>query len=212
MKVNTKQGLVEVPQWEIPDEHDDPFLLFAKSRGFDPDFLASFGVHLAGQDEDKTGWVAIPYPHLSGVWHVRYRNVGTEGPKYFAPAGSSTHLYNPLHLGPNADEVWFAEGEFDTLALIAAGQPAIGIPGARVAKKVFASEWRLLFDSAQVVVGFDPDEAGEAASVRLAQAFAPRSTVFNRYPDGVGDWNDWWRTDPDGMIASLERFREGWGL
>ena len=212
MKVKTKRGWVSAPEWEVPDDHDDPFREFANSRGLDPDFLAEHGVHLAGDSEQKPGWIAIPYPHLSGVWHVRFRNPGVDGPKYWAAPGSGTHLYNPLHLGPNADEVWFAEGEFDTLSLIAAGYPAIGIPGASIAKKVFASEWRLLFDTAQVVVGFDPDETGEAAAVRFGQAFAPRSTIFERYPEGVADWNDWWRQDPDGMKESLERFREGWGL
>ena len=212
MRVKTRAGWVSAPEWEIPDEHDDPFRDFAASRGFDPQFLSRFGVSLAGEESPKPGWIAIPYAHLSGVWHVRYRNPGSEGPKYWAEPGSGTHLYNPLHLGPNADEVWFAEGEFDTLSLIAAGLPAIGIPGASIAKKVFASEWRLLFDTAQIVVAFDPDETGEAAAVRLGQAFAPRSTIFNKYPDGVADLNDWWQQDPDGMKEVLVRFREGWGL
>ena len=211
MKVKKRAIFEQPPTWTIPETHDEQFAQFADSRNLPANLLSQHGVHVS--DNTRPGWIAIPYPHLSGIWHTRYRApLGHDGPKYWQPKGTSVHLYNPLHLGPNADEVWFAEGEMDTLTLIAADLPAIGIPGASSAKNVFASEWKLLFDTATIVVAFDNDDAGQKAGLRVAAAFAPHSHIFNRYPDGMNDWNEWWVDDADGMRQTLRRFREENGL
>ncbi len=164
----------------------------------------------------------IPYLNMTGYWYDRGRLAeGLEPPKgkgkYDSPKRAHPHLYNPLRLGPNASEVWFAEGEFDTLALIDAGVPAIGYPGVntiveyddadddKTEKVRFRRSWKLLFDHCIVVAAGDPDEKGMKAVRGILRAFAPNAYHF-KVPSQY-DINDWWKEDPDGMLEAIDGFR-----
>ena len=210
MRVKTSREREETePVYQIPDTFENRFIIFAESRRLEPEFLAGLGVHVCPDNGDRPGWIAFPYTSLSHLWYHRYRNPSNDGGQRYHQPGSGTHLYNPLHLGPNADQVWFCEGEVDALTAIRAGLPAIGVPGVGISQKIFEGSWRLLFDTATVVVAFDDDEAGRAASLRLAEAFAPRSFVFDVFPDGVKDLNEWWCEDAEGMEEAVSLFKEG---
>lgn len=192
---------------DLSEYGSDDIAAFAAERGLPVEFLAQMGLHVS--TTVRPGWVAIPYPNLTGIWHTRYRNPGVDGPKYWAPSGSGTHLYNPLRLGPNADVVWFAEGEIDCLVLVYLGYPALGIPGATIGAR-FHRSWKLLFDEAEIVVAFDNDEAGQAAAEKLCAVFSPHSHLFLP-PEGM-DINEWWLADPEGLREALGVFSDREGL
>jgi len=181
---------------------------FADARGLPVDYLTSIGVHISPDDSDKPGWIAIPYPHLTGYWHTRYRNpgpgpYGAGNPKYWAKPGTQTHLYNPQRLGPNTDLVIFTEGEIDAMVLGYLGYPAIGIPGATIAQR-FHGSWQLLFQDTHVIVALDPDPAGQTAASKLQEAFATRGqSHILTVPEG-SDINDWYLTDEAALRYAVD--------
>ena len=194
----------------------------AKQRGISHNVLRAAGIRPDSGSGGHPGWWRLPYPHRTGSWKTRYRNPDPNGrPKYLDDTGQSFHLYNPLRLGPGEEEVWFAEGEFDTLALIDQGLRAIGIHGvANVADDEdeapsrFRRSWKSLFDGTLCVVMFDQDDAGAKAGRRLARFL--EGEVFDDWDGSYGDVNDWHHDDPDGLADALrgyrDRVRRGRGL
>ena len=181
----------------------------AEQRGLEPATLKLAKIELM-DDGPYAGWWGIPYPHKQGVWKYRYRNPSPSGkPKYKDEPGAQFHLYNPLLLGPNEPEVWFAEGEFDTLALIEIGVPAVGIHGvsnAEPGQGRFKAEWCLLFEDTKCVVAFDNDQAAVEPARRLAAGL--NGEVFDEWPVGVGDWNEWLCADREGMVDIVGGYRD----
>lgn len=181
----------------------------SEERGIGQATLQAAGIH-----RNDDGWWVIPYPHRYGIWKERYRNPDPDGrPKYMDKHGADFHLYNPLKIGPGEEEVWIAEGEFDTLALIDQGLVAIGVHGVSNVpdeerwgkeKTGFRAEWKLLFEGSRVVTMFDNDEAGRKAGRRLARALG--GEAFDEW-DEYSDVNDWWRADPQGLAYAVDRFR-----
>lgn len=167
---------------------------FAASRGFQPSELEEYGVRV---EEDE---VVIPIRAGHHVWYERTHRPGGK-PKYLSPKGAETHLYNPLGLGPHSEEVWIAEGEFDTLALIAAGAPALGILGVGN----FYTPWAHLFSGARIIVAFDPDKAGEEAADKIAGLF-PQGVERFEVPPPYGDINDWLKADRRGLTKAVLEF------
>lgn len=177
----------------------------AETRGFSEEFLTEHGVSV---DDDPAFPIVIKYPHMTGVWYERRRRwIGdTRQPKYHHPKGEDMHLFNPLLLGPNAEMVWFAEGEFDALALIATGIPAIGVPGASSFKRVA----RHLYSAALVVIAFDGDAAGREASAKTAGVFVQEKARCFEFDPGDDDLNE---LHQRGVLREhLETFAEEYGL
>jgi hypothetical protein len=189
----------------------------AKRRGLRLETLEAAGI-----ERIDTGWLAgwysIPYPNATGVWKSRYSNpTPGEYPKMRDDPGARFHIYNPLGLGPGEMEVWFAEGEFDTLALVEAGLPALGIHGTQNVPEVdaegedssrpsrFRPEWKWLYRGSRVIVMLDNDEEGWKAGRKLAALL--EGEVFDLWDDDYGDINDWWIGDPKGMKNAISRYR-----
>jgi hypothetical protein len=166
---------------------------FEQSRGFEPGELAEFGIRIEGS------LVLIPtLGRGNTAWYERiHRPSGS--PKYESPSGAVAHLFNPLGLGPHSDEVWIAEGEFDTLSLVVAGAPAMGVLGAGS----FRREWALLFEGAEIVIAFDPDEAGNTQAEKLTQLWTP-GQVSRFDPSPYGDLNDWFKADREGFEEAVK--------
>lgn len=183
------------------------FDTFAKQRGFEPDWLEEFGLQEAEEHEVEWSgkWIRIPYTHRTGKWYDRHRLVpgtgGSKTPKYLSPKNAESRLFNPLHLGPDADYVWFCEGEFDALALINIGVNAVSVGGANAWK----AHWTTLFASATVIVGYDNDDAGHENAVKTANQFK-EAHVFDRYPEGISDFNEWMLESKDGMMETIYNY------
>jgi len=186
----------------------------AEERGITPQILRAAGIRtdIGGRHD---GWWRIPYPHRTGIHKCRYRNPdpGSQ-PKYLDDTGAKFHLYNPGLLGPGEDEIWFAEGEFDTLALMDQGFKAIGIHGVANAsldsddeepEGRFRRSWQLLFEDTLCLTIFDNDEAGRQGGRRLARGLG--GEAFDGWVDDFEDVNDWHRRDSDGLGAALHSFR-----
>jgi len=202
---------------KIVEGEENGVELFAAERGISYQVLADAGIRReVGGEYD--GWFAIPYPHRSGIWKTRYRNPDPESqPKYLDDPGAKFRLYNPLLLGPGEEEIWFCEGEFDTLALVDLGLKAIGIHGvgnvpdddedkeSDTGRPAIRKSWLLLFADTLCVTMFDNDDDGRKAGRRLARAL--NGEVFDGWNDEYGDVNDWWRDDPTGLAAAVDRFR-----
>lgn len=167
------------------------------------------------------GWYRIPYPNATGIWKWRYSNPNPgEHPKIRDDPGAQFHIYNPLGLGPGEPEVWFAEGEFDTLCLVEAGLPALGIHGtanvpdpkhvdeeSQPRKSRFQPGWKHLFLGSRVIVMLDNNEAGWKAARKLAALL--EGETFDRWDD-YDDINDWWIADKKGMKNAISAYR--WGM
>lgn len=177
---------------------------FCESRGLDLGVATQAGLRI--EDEGNyEGWLAIPYPHLTGIWGTRYRRLDDGMPKYMDMPGAELHLYNPAGLGPHSDEVWFTEGELDTLILLQYGVPAIGLSGAtKYAHPLFQQAWSLLFAKARIVIATDNDGAGNKAAQDIASVY-PHAGRFEM-PDGY-DINDWHLEDPDALASAIEAVR-----
>lgn len=168
---------------------------FARSKGFTADELTEYGITIEGDH------VRIPTLGRHGEWYARIRcNAGCH-PKYSGPKGEPLHLYNPLGLGPQSGEVWIAEGEFDTLSLILAGAPAVGILGTGG----FKNHWALLFEGAVIVLALDPDKAGRERAEKMAQLWPDHQHLISVFdPSPYGDLNDWFKDDFDGFGEAVE--------
>lgn len=172
---------------------------FAAERGLPLDFLGEQGLHIVADiSHPMQGWLAFPYPHVTGIWKHRYKNMTPLGlPKYLDEDGADVHLYNPQRLGPNVDALVLTEGEMDTLVLTYLGFPAVGVSGTQA----FRPAWKLLFQHALVVIAFDADKAGDEAAARALDEFAPRSARL-RPPEGM-DINDWYLDDRDQLTRAV---------
>ena len=171
---------------------------FSATRGFTEDELAKWDITVEGEV------VYIPTLGRSGAWYRRIHRPDGQ-PKYFyEDSDVDVHLYNPLGLGPNSEEVWIAEGEFDTLSLVTVGAPALGILGIQS----FRREWALLFSHARVILAFDPDTESEdqATRVRKVAQLWPEHQVERFDPlveGGYDDLNDWFREDRKGFTRTV---------
>jgi hypothetical protein len=190
----------------------------AEQRGLKPETLHNAGIGIA-EGNSHAGWWSIPYPHRSGTWKHRYRNPNNGGrPKYLDDPGATPHLYNPGLVGPGEEEVWFAEGEFDTLVLIEHGYRAVGIHGAGnvpaedtgtneiVYRENFKKAWTMLFDDTLNIVAFDNDDTGRRNGRILARAL--EGVVFDGWTGDYKDLNEWHIADPGGLAVSLKIFRD----
>jgi DNA primase len=129
--------------------------------------------------------LSIPYWENGEVVSIRYRQIpGLERedePKYLSERGARAHLYNADILRTRPGFVIVTEGEFDCEAVLAAGYPAVGVPGAQVFKK----EWVSLFDAvSRVYLAYDADEGGEQGAKRVQKALGLEKTRVVLLPQG----------------------------
>jgi len=77
-----------------------------------------------------TGWISIPYfTALDICVGFKFRRLDDLKPKYSAPVGQKTHLYNVNAVTYDSYRIVICEGEFDCIIMNEAGIPAVGVPG-----------------------------------------------------------------------------------
>jgi len=198
-----------------PGTSEDGLGGLAEQRGISVRVLSAAGIQTDRGGGRHDGWWRIPYPHRTGIHKYRYRNPDTRaGQRYHDSQGADFHLYNPELLGPGEPEVWFCEGEFDTLAMIDQGYKAIGIHGVgnkpvedEQKEGKFRKSWQLLFAGTMCFTIFDNDPEGLQAGRRLARFLD--GEAFDGWQNGYGDVNEWHKSDPEGLADALSRYRDG---
>lgn len=68
-----------------------------------------------------------------------------------------------------------------------------------------------MFESATVIVGYDNDAAGTKNAVMTANQFK-NAVIFDRYPEGINDFNEWMVKDRDGMWEQVNAFMSKHGV
>ena len=129
------------------------------------------------------GWLCYAYP--SGL---KFRNPDPQGkPRFVWLCGKCVAPWRAEWMKlPGVDTVYLTEGETDCLALIEAGLEADGSaccvasPGTS-----FSAEWASLFQGKRVVLCFDSDTAGQAASAKVAAMLAPHATSVSIWNGGA---------------------------
>lgn len=134
------------------------------SLGLDRETLrhASFGSSGLGLAD---GWLCYRYPD-----GLKWRNPDTKAKCRFRwIVGKATSPWRMEWVKPETSTVYLTEGESDALALIAAGIEAdesavcVASPGTS-----FKRSWAPLFDGKRVVICFDDDPPGKAATAEVA--------------------------------------------
>lgn len=109
-------------------------------------------------------------------------------PKELTLPGGVPAPYNAGILDGLPGIVYLCEGAIDTLTLLGAGFPAVGVPGAGN----FKPAWASLFRGKRVFVAFDGDAAGEAGAVRVLAELGGAGIDAHRQPIPPGlDVNAW---------------------
>lgn len=101
--------------------------------------------------------------------------------------------------------VLVCEGIPDGLTAAQAGVRSCAILGAAVAGRSLASDLALRYPGRHLVLAFDADEAGRAATDRLTNALADHPVTVSslRLPPGCSDINEWARSDPHSFIREI---------
>lgn len=91
------------------------------------------GPGVSPNHESKRGWLSIPYISPTGVLSMRFRRPpeSDHQAKYWSPAGSKSRVFNTNALLNPGHWIAICEGEFDTMAAVQCGIPAIGFPGVK---------------------------------------------------------------------------------
>lgn len=125
------------------------------------------------------GRLCIPYLTRSGVVAVRFRSLGTSGPRYLSTPGDIPRLFNVRALFRPGDTLVITEGEFDAITVDThLDLPAVGVPGVSLWSPIFD---RLVAEYPDRVVVGDGDEAGRNFANDLAKSLDGRPIVL---PDG----------------------------
>lgn len=155
-----------------PEDLELSGLFTDKAKGFRPVWDAYF--------QQQRGFILIPYVDghperwdtlvsLKARLPLSKPDAEEEGirSRMMHTSGGTLSLYCVDNLR-NADEIYIAEGETDTLAAVSAGLNAVGVPGSGQWK----DHWTPLFhDAKSVCVLQDADGAGEVLAHRIADSF-----------------------------------------
>lgn len=131
-------------------------------------------------DENKVGWVSVPYTTPNGVNEIKYRCAAGHDCKavkcqrWLGTSGAGTYLYGVMDLHLDTTVVCIAEGETDKWALNADGLAAVGVPGG----SKWMPHWRYVFEGFERVVVFqDPDEQGKKFVAKVTNALQGAEVV-----------------------------------
>lgn len=144
-------------------------------------------------------WLSIPY-YLDGkVVNRKFRHATTKQHSQDANTKSSLWNADALSLG---GEFIITEGEFDALAVMAAGYERVvsvpcGAPADRVKDPFTAKRYDFMWESEEAlrkcerfIIATDDDGPGHALAHDLAAILGPERCSVIRYPEGCKDLND----------------------
>ena len=156
-----------------------------EAGGFDDESMRTSGLFTGRGAERFAGMVVIPDIAGGRVGWLTGRAIDPERSPRFQALPGPKPMLGLGRLGPAPPWTVVTEGVFDWLALAQWGLPACAALGTQGLERVAAA----LRGCRRVVLVFDNDDAGRAASERLAELLGRRATVVT-LPEGVADVAD----------------------
>ena len=150
------------------------------------------------------GWISIPYfTALDLCVGFKFRRLDDGKPKYGAPVGQKSHLFNVVATMASTKSIVICEGEFDAIVMDTCGVPAVGVPGVAAWKPYYTK----LFNGFDVVyivgdndVKEDGTNPGAEFSRRVAQEVSNSQIVT--LPPGL-DITDYYLANGKEATANL---------
>ena len=164
------------------DRIDEATLKYLEGRGISKEIAALYSLGTitdpAPGHELHVGWLSIPY--ITAMGHCvgfKFRRLDDGKPKYGAPLGGGSHLYNVSDITKRSARIVVCEGELDTIIVSGVlNLPAVGCPGVAAWKPHYA---RLLngYDTVYVAGDHDVKEDGSNPGAEFSRRVA--SEVMN---------------------------------
>lgn len=168
------------------------------------DFLKGRGLGTHGDNMScerffpQVGKITPAIAHLSRnekgqVVSAKFRSLAG---KFFVSQGTQTRFWNLENVKPEGKSLVITEGEFDCMAVLATGTPAISVPSGASASTAnqrlsYVQSGSVLFDNAARVILFtDQDEPGRALAEELARRIGKHRCYFVMVPPDCKDAND----------------------
>ena len=151
------------------------------------------------------GWISIPYfTALDMCVGFKFRRLDDGKPKYGAPVGQKSHLFNVVATMAATNSIVICEGEFDAIVMEAnCGVPAVGVPGVAAWKPYYTKLFNG-FDIVYIVgdndVKEDGTNPGAEFSRRVAQEVSNSQIVT--LPPGL-DITDFYLANGKDATANL---------
>lgn len=166
-------------------------------RGIPSGLAEDMGI--TGATKDGKAWLSIPYRLDGQIVNRKHRRIDEK--QHSMDKGGKLCLWNAEVLsGPG--EVIITEGEFDALAVMAAGFERVvsvpnGAPAERIDDPVNANRYGFLWEHEAAlkqietfVLATDADKPGRALAHDLAAILGPERCKFISYPEGCKDLNE----------------------
>lgn len=168
-----------------------------EQRGIPSGLAEDMGI--TGATKDGKAWLSIPYRLDGQIVNRKHRRIDEK--QHSMDKGGKLCLWNAGVLsGPG--EVIITEGEFDALAVMAAGFERVvsvpnGAPAERIDDPVNANRYGFLWEHEAAlkqietfVLATDADKPGRALAHDLAAILGPERCKFISYPEGCKDLNE----------------------
>ena len=151
------------------------------------------------------GWISIPYITALGLCvGFKFRRLDDGKPKYGAPIGQKSHLFNVASTMASHRSIVICEGEFDAIITESVTNvPAVGVPGV-AAWKPFYTKLFSGFDTVYVVGDNDIKEDGSNPGMEFSRRVAgeiPNSQIV-QLPPGM-DITDYYLANGKDATANL---------
>jgi DNA primase len=151
------------------------------------------------------GWLSIPYfTALDLCVGFKFRRLDDGKPKYGAPVGQKSHLYNVVATMSSTKSIVICEGEFDAIVMEAnCGIPAVGVPGVAAWKPYYTKLFNG-FDIVYVVGDNDVKEDGSNPGAEFSRRVAGEvlNSQIVQLPPGM-DITDYYLTNGKDATANL---------
>jgi DNA primase len=184
---------------EALQDDDTALAYLERERALSAASAARYGLGVVTDDQfgNWAGRISIPSRNARGaIVSFKFRSIDDQGPKYGAPKGHNTPLYNLEAISRVSNTVVITEGEFDAISVEEVGYPAVGVPGAENWKPFY----RRIFEAIpNIVVCYDDDKAGNQLLGRLQ---GDMNIIPCAMPDGIKDPSDALKEDPTGTLLN----------
>jgi DNA primase len=141
-------------------------------------------VHFKLGFDASTNAIAIPLFKNDELINIKYRFLDPgDGTRYTSEAGAETWVFNEGGLGVARSKgaVLIVEGEFDCMKAWQAGLKNVISPSS--GKDSYGVWLELLEGIPKVYIGYDNDEGGRSAALKLAERVGTEKCIDVKYPD-----------------------------